>query len=72
MVVWGIHRRDRGGYGPVLSSYYRNGGSYRKKTEVVKGYFCRTYEGLFLSEQFAGKQSEGRGYEIGNGTRNRD
>ena len=36
-----IHRRGRGGYGPVLSSHDMNGGSYRKKTEVVKGYFCR-------------------------------
>ena len=30
----------------------------------MKGYFCRTLEGLFLPEQFAGKQSEGHGYEI--------
>ena len=26
--------------------------------------FCRTLEGLFLPEQFAGKQSEGHVYEI--------
>jgi len=26
--------------------------------------FCRTVEGLFLPEQFAGKQFEGHSYEI--------
>jgi len=36
-----LHRRGRGGYGLVLSSYDMNGGSYRKMNEVVKGYFCR-------------------------------
>ena len=41
-----------------------NAGSYRKKNEVVKGYFCSTYGGLLLPEQFVEMQSEGDGYEI--------
>ena len=41
-----------------------NGGSYRKKNEVVKGYFFRALGGLLHPKQFEGMQSEGRGYEI--------
>ena len=59
-----IHRRDRGGYGLVLCSHYRNGGSYRKMNKVMKGYFCRAYKALLPPLPFAGKQSEGHGYKI--------
>ena len=43
MVVWGCNLQEgqREIYGSVLSSHDRNGGSYRNKSEVVKGYFCK-------------------------------
>ena len=41
-VVWSTNPQEgQRGYGPVLSSHNMNGGSYRKMTEVVKGYFSR-------------------------------
>ena len=65
MVVWGTNPQGgRGGYGPGLSSNDRNGVSYRKKNKVVRGYFCRAYEGLLLPEQFVGKWFEGHCYKI--------
>ena len=44
--------------GLVLSSHDRNGGSYKRKSGVVKSYSCRGEGGLLLSLLFAGKQSE--------------
>ena len=61
---WVIHKRGLRRLGPVLSSHDKNGGSYKKKTEVVKGFFCRAWEGLLLPEKLVGKQSKGCGYEI--------
>ena len=40
-VVWSIDPQEGVEGARVLSSHDRNGGSYRKKTEVVKGYFSR-------------------------------
>ena len=60
----GMEYQSRGGQRPVIFSHDRNGGTYRMKNEVVKGYLSKAQEGLILSGKFSGKQSEGHCYGI--------